>query len=162
MSAGGFTIPPEDRYFEDYVIGSVHEFGAAAVEEAEVIAFGRRFDPQVFHVDPEAAKKTAFGGLVASGWHTASLAMRMLVDSYYPRAATLGGVGLEGVRWLHPVRPGDTLSLRVTVAEARSSRSKPDRGIVRSFVEVLTLEHRVVLTMSIVSVFLRRPARPGP
>ncbi len=162
MSPGAFTVPPEDRYLEDYVVGSVHEFGVAAVEEAEVIAFGRRFDPQVFHVDPDAAKKTAFGGLVASGWHTGSLAMRMLADHYYSRVATLGAVGLDGLRWLHPVRPGDTLSLRVTVTEARPSRSRPDRGIVRSLVEVLPADRRVVMTMSPVTLILRRPARPGP
>ncbi len=162
MSAAGFAVPPEDRYFEDYVVGALHEFGAATVDEAEMIAFGRRFDPQVFHVDPDAARRTAFGGLVASGWHTGSLAMRMLADHYYSRVATLGAIGVDGLRWLCPVRPGDTLSLRVTVTEARPSRSKPDRGIVRSLVEVLDADRRVVMTMSPVTLILRRPARPGP
>ncbi len=162
MSAAGFAVPPEDRYFEDYVVGSVHEFGAAAVEEAEVIAFGRRFDPQVFHVDPEAAKRTAFGGLVASGWHTGSLAMRMLADHYYSRVATLGAIGVDGLRWLRPVRPGDTLSLRVTVTEARPSRTRPDRGVVQSLIEVLAADRGVVMTMTALTLILRRPARPGP
>ncbi len=162
MSGDAFRVPIEDRYFEDYVVGSVHEFGSIAVDEAEMIAFARRFDPQAAHVDPEAAKTTAFGGLVASGWHTGSLMMRLLADHYYSRVATLGASGIDELRWLRPVRPGDTLSVRVTVTEARPSRSKPDRGIVRSFVEVLTADRRAVMTLSAVTLILRRPARPGP
>ena len=162
MSGSAFTVPIEDRYFEDYAVGSVHEFGAVAVEEAEVIAFARRFDPQVFHVDPEAAKKSAFGGLIASGWHTGSLTMRLLVDHYISHVASLGSPGVDELRWLRPVRPGDTLSVRVTVTEARPSRSKPDRGIVRSFVEVFNGDREVVMTLSALTLILRRPARPGP
>ena len=162
MSGSAFTVPIEDRYFEDYAVGSVHEFGAIAVEEAEVIAFARRFDPQIFHVDPETARKTAFGGLIASGWHTGSLTMRLLVDHYISHVASLGSPGIDALRWLRPVRPGDTLSVRVTVTEARPSRSKPDRGIVRSFVEVLNGGREVVMTLSALTLILRRPARPGP
>jgi len=162
MSGSAFTVPIEDRYFEDYAVGSVHEFGSVEVEEAEVIAFARRFDPQLFHVDPEAARKTAFGGLIASGWHTGSLAMRLLVDHYISHVASLGSPGIDELRWLRPVRPGDTLSVRVTVTEARPSRSKPDRGIVRSFVEVLNGDREVVMTLSALTLILRRPARPGP
>jgi len=162
MSGSAFTVPIEDRYFEDYAVGSVHEFGSVEVEEAEVIAFARRFDPQLFHVDPEAARKTAFGGLIASGWHTGSLTMRLLVDHYISHVASLGSPGIDELRWLRPVRPGDTLSVRVTVTEARPSRSKPDRGIVRSFVEVLNGDREVVMTLSALTLILRRPARPGP
>ncbi|MEI8183847.1 MAG: MaoC family dehydratase, partial [Desulfomonile sp.] len=110
-----FTTPAEDRYFEDYVPGSVHEFGSIAVEEAEMINFARRFDPQPFHIDPEAAKQSIFGGLIASGWHTASLAMRLLVDHYISHVASLGSPGVDELRWLKPVRPGDTLSVRITL-----------------------------------------------
>ena len=115
MSGSAFTVPIDDRYFEDYAVGSVHEFGAIAVEEAEVIAFARRFDPQFFHVDPETARKSAFGGLIASGWHTAALAMRMWCDAYLLDTASLGSPGIEKLKWTKPVRPGDTLRIRATV-----------------------------------------------
>ncbi len=142
-----FTTPVEDRYFEDYLPGAVYEFGSIAVEEAEIICFARRFDPQPFHTDPEAAKRSAFGGLIASGWHTASLAMRLLVDHYVSHVASLGSPGADELRWLKPVRPGDTLSLRVTQIERRISRSKPDRGFIRVRTEVINQHGDVVMTM---------------
>ncbi len=142
-----FTTPVEDRYFEDYVPGSVHEFGCISVEEAEVIDFARRFDPQPFHMDPEAAKQSIFGGLIASGWHTASLAMRLLVDHYISHVASLGSPGVDEIRWLKPVRPGDILSLRVTHLESQRSRSKPDQGFIRGLTEVLNQHGDVVMTM---------------
>jgi len=152
------TAPIEGRCLEDYVVGSVSEFGSIAVEEAEIIEFARRFDPQVFHTDPEAAKKTIYGGLIASGWHTASMMMRLIVDHYLPTARSLGSPGIDNLRWIRPVRPGDELSVRVTVLEANRSRSKPDRGVVRSFVEVLNQNHEVVLTMNAVNLLLCRDA----
>jgi len=142
-----FTTPAEDRYFEDYVPGSVHEFGSIAVEEAEMINFARRFDPQPFHIDPEAAKQSIFGRLIASGWHTASLAMRLLVDHYISHVASLGSPGVDELRWLKPVRPGDTLSVRITLLEAQRSRSKPDQGFIRGSTEVLNQHGEVVMTM---------------
>jgi len=152
------TTPIEGRCLEDYVVGSVSEFGSIAVEEAEIIEFARRFDPQVFHTDPEAAKKTIYGGLIASGWHTASMMMRLIVDHYLPTARSLGSPGIDNLRWIRPVRPGDELSVRVTVLEANRSRSKPDRGVVRSFVEVLNQNHEVVLTVNAVNLLLCRDA----
>jgi acyl dehydratase len=152
------TAPIEGRCLEDYVVGSVSEFGSIAVEEAEIIEFARRFDPQVFHTDPEAAKKTIYGGLIASGWHTASMMMRLIVDHYLPTARSLGSPGIDNLRWIRPVRPGDELSVRVTVMEANRSRSKPDRGVVRSFVEVLNQNHEVVLTVNAVNLLLCRDA----
>jgi len=152
------TAPIEGRCLEDYVVGSVSEFGSIAVEEAEIIEFARRFDPQVFHTDPEAAKKTIYGGLIASGWHTASMMMRLIVDHYLPTARSLGSPGIDNLRWIRPVRPGDELSVRVTVLEANRSRSKPDRGVVRSFVEVLNQNHEVVLTVNAVNLLLCRDA----
>ena len=149
-----FTTPIEDRYFEDYVAGSIHEFGPIPVEEEEVIAFARRYDPQIFHTDPEAARETAFGGLIASGWHTASLMMRLFVDHFLSHVASLGSPGVEELRWVKPVRPGDELSIRVTILDTRRSRSKPDRGIVRSSIEVLKQEDEVVMTMEAAN-FLR-------
>ena len=153
------TAPIEGRCLEDYVVGSVSEFGSIAVEEAEIIEFARRFDPQVFHTDPEAAKKTIYGGLIASGWHTASMMMRLIVEHYLPGARSLGSPGIDELRWILPVRPGDKLSVRVTVKEANRSRSKPDRGVVRSFVEVLNQNREVVLTMKAINLLLCRDAQ---
>lgn len=125
-----FTTPVDARYFEDYLTGAVHEFGSIAVDEAEVVAFGRRYDPQPFHTDPDAAKTSMFGGLIASGWQTAGLMMRLVVEHYLSHVASLGSPGVDEVRWPQPVRPGDTLRVRATVLDARRSHSKPDRGIV--------------------------------
>ena len=147
MSSAIFASPIEDRYFEDYIPGAVHECGSIAVEEAEVLAFGRRFDPQPFHTQPEQAKESVFGGLIASGWHTASLMMRLFVDHYLSRVASLSSPGVDELRWLKPVRPGDELSLWVTVLETSRSRSKPDRGVVRSYIEVRNQRGEVVMTM---------------
>jgi acyl dehydratase len=141
-----FTTPQEDRYFEDYLPGAVHEFGSVTIGEAEIIEFARRFDPQPFHIDPETAKQSAFGGLIASGWHTASLTMRLLVDHYVSRVASLGSPGVDEVRWRKPVRPGDILSVRVTILESKLSRSKPGQGTTRSLVEVLNQHREVVMT----------------
>ena len=142
-----FSVPVENRYFEDYVVGSVHRFGNIKVEEKEIIAFAKRFDPQVFHIDPGDAKGTIYGGLIASGWHTGALVMRLFVDNYLSHVASLGSPGVKELRWLKPVRPGDEISIRVTVVEARRSRSKPDRGIVRSFIEVINQDDVVVMDM---------------
>ncbi|HIJ68705.1 MAG TPA: MaoC family dehydratase [Deltaproteobacteria bacterium] len=159
MNNSTSTIPIEGRCLEDFVVGSVSEFGSIAVEEAEIIDFARRFDPQVFHTDPEAAKRSIYGGLIASGWHTASMMMRLIVDHYLPGARSLGSPGIDELRWILPVRPGDELSIRVTVMEANRSRSKPDRGVVRSLVEVLNQNHEVVLTMKAINLLLCRDAQ---
>lgn len=151
-----FTVPVEERYFEDYIAGSVHEFGTMMVEEAEVIDFGRRFDPQPYHIDPEAAKSSIYGGLIASGWHTASMMMRLFADQYLAPISSLGSPGVEELRWLKPVRPGDELSIRVTITETRRSQSKPDRGIVRSYVEVQNQKDEVVMSMKGVNFMLCR------
>ena len=87
--------PIEDRYFEDYVVGSVHEFGAITVTEEEVIDFAKRFDPETFHIDPQGAKKTRFGGIIASGWHTCALVMRLFVDNYLSKVASLASPGVD-------------------------------------------------------------------
>ena len=147
MEKAVFTRSIEERYFEDYVPGAVHECGSIAVGEDEIISFARRFDPQPIHTDPDAARHSAFGGLIASGWHTASLMMRLFVDHYLSHVASLSSPGVDELRWLKPVRPGDELSLRVTIVEAKRSRSKPDRGIVRSYIEVRNQRHEVVMTM---------------
>jgi acyl dehydratase len=158
MDIATFTTPIEGRYFEDYVAGAVHECGCIAVEEEEIIAFGKRFDPQPFHTDPEAAAQSAFGGLIASGWQTASLMMRLFVDHYLSAVASLSSPGVDELRWLKPVRPGDTLQLRVTVTETSRSRSKPDRGIVHSFIEVRNQQQEIVMTMKALNLLRCREA----
>jgi acyl dehydratase len=151
-----FTTPLEDRYFEDYVAGTIHEFGSIAVEEQEVIEFARRYDPQPFHVDPDAARRTPFGGVIASGWHTAALMMRLVVDHYLSHVASLASPGVDGLRWTQPVRPGDTLSVRATTLETRRSRSKPDRGIVRTLFEVLNQHGEVVMSLNAMNMLKTR------
>ena len=146
----------DDRYFEDYVPGSVYEFGSVRVEEQDIIEFARQFDPQPFHVDREKAKEGPFGGIIASGWHTAAITMRLLVDHYVSTVAGLGSPGSGPVRFLKPVHPGDELSIRVTVTEARPSRSKPDRGSVEAFVETMTQRREVVMTRTAIGITRRR------
>ncbi|MFH1870811.1 MAG: MaoC family dehydratase [Pseudomonadota bacterium] len=143
-----FSSPPDQRYFEDYVPGTVHEFGSIEVVEAEVISFARRFDPQPFHTDPEASRgNTPLGGIIASGWHTGSMMMRMYVDNYLSTAASLPSPGFDELRWPLPVRPGDRLSVRCSIIEASRSSSRPDRGRVRSLIEVLNQNREVVMRM---------------
>jgi acyl dehydratase len=127
-----FKSTPDDRYFEDYVPGAVHEFGSIAVDEKEVIEFGKRYVPLSYHVDKEAAKNSIYGGVIASGWHTAALMMRIYTEIYLSQVANLGSPGSDELRWNKPVFPGDELSVRATVLEARRSESRPDRGIVRT------------------------------
>ncbi len=154
-----FAHAIDDRYFEDYVEGDVHELGSIAVDAEEVVTFAKRYDPQAFHADPEAAKHTPFGGLIASGWHTAGLMMRLFVEQYLTHVASLASPGLDELRWLKPVRPGDVLSVRVTVLKAAPSRSKPDRGAVTSLIEVFNQAGELVMSLKPVNFIARRP--PG-
>jgi len=146
-----FDHPPDDRYFEDYLPGSVHEFGSIIVEERDVIEFGKRYVPLSYHVDKEAARKSIYGGLIASGWQTAALMMRIYTENYLSHVANLGSPGGDELRWNKPVFPGDQLSVRATVMEARRSESRPDRGIVRTWIEVLNQKREVVMTMKMVN-----------
>jgi acyl dehydratase len=139
-------IPSAERYFEDYQVGMVDEFGDVHVTAEEIVEFARRYDPQAMHIDAEAAARGPFGGLIASGWHTAAMIMRLFVENYLSKVATLPSPGIDELRWTRPVRPGDRLRVRVTVTEARRSQSKPDRGMVRSLVEVLNQNGEVVMT----------------
>jgi acyl dehydratase len=151
MSKSSFITSPENRYFEDYVAGAVHEFSSIAVEEQEILDFGKRYVPLSYHTDPELAKKSIYGRLIASGWHTAALMMRLYTDNYLSKVANLGSPGCDELKWDKPVFPGDDLSIRVTVLETRRSESKPDRGIVRSFVEVLNQKREVVMSLKMVN-----------
>ena len=154
-SSAASLPPPDNRYFEDYPEGGVFEFGERTVAEADILDFAHRFDPQDMHTDPDAAAKGAFGGLIASGWHTGSLMMRMFADHYLPKGG-LASPGLDELRWVRPVRPGDRLRLRITVLESRRSRSKPDRGLIRSFVEVLNQDNEPVMTLKPMTMHLCR------
>jgi acyl dehydratase len=158
LPPSAFTVPPEERYFEDYPEGAVFEFGEVAVSAAEIVDFARRFDPQPMHVDPAAAREGPFGGLIASGWHTAGMMMRLVAEHFLSKVASIASPGIDELRWLAPVRPGDVLRIRVHVVEARPSRSQPDRGIVRSFVEVLNQDDAVVMTLRPVNLLRRRPS----
>jgi acyl dehydratase len=146
------------RYFEDYALGTTYECGSVSLDEASIISFAKEFDPQPFHVDPVAAAAGPFGGLIASGWHTAGVVMRLLVDNYLSVEASLGAPGLDELRWPYPVRPGDTLTVRATVIESRKSLSKPDRGIVRTLVEAVSQDGRTVMRCTPVNFLLVRPA----
>ena len=151
-------MPATLRHFEDFRPGDVIELGSRTITKEAIIAFAKEFDPQVFHVDEEAAKQTIYGGLLARGWHTGSLLMRLLCDGLLARTASLGSPGIDELRWLKPVRPGDTLAGRMTVIESIPSRSKPDRGMVRSLMELRNQHGEVVLTVKGLSLLGRRPA----
>jgi len=157
MSSPAFSLPATERYFEDYEPGRVYEFGSVTMTEAEILDFARRWDPQSFHVDPARAEQGRFGGLIASGWHTIGVAMRLLVDHYLSHVAALASPGVDEVRWPAPVRPGDTLRVRVSTLEARLSRSKPDRGIVKAKIEALNQRDEVVMSMLAMCIMARRP-----
>ena len=146
------------RYFEDFKVGDVVESGGRTITREEILTFARDFDPQPFHTDEAAARQTMYGGLIASGWHSGSLMMRLFYDSLFREVASLGSPGIDELRWLKPVRPGDTLHFRATVQEVTPSRSKPDRGLVRTFCELLNQDGEVVMSLKPVNFLLRRPA----
>ena len=156
MTLHSFASPPDDRYFEDYTPGAVYEFGTITVTEPAIIEFAKQFDPQYFHINPEKAIESRFGGIIASGWHTVGLTMRLYVDHYLSHVASLASPGVDEVRWPNPVRPGDTLKVRVTILEARASRSKPDRGIVHAKIEAINQKEELVLSMVGISIIGRR------
>jgi acyl dehydratase len=145
------------RYWEDFQPGQVTEIGPVEVTEEEILEFARRYDPQPFHVDPDAAKQSPFGGLIASGWHTTALFMGMFVRRILLDSASLGSPGIDGIRWLAPVRPGDTLTGRVTVDDVQPSSSSPGRGTVFTTSEVLNQDGTVVMTLKARGFFARRP-----
>jgi len=144
-------------YWEDFREGEVREFGATTVMHDDIVRFAAEFDPQPFHLDDAAARDTIYGGLIASGWHTAAMAMRMMCDAYLLRSASLGSPGLDSLKWLLPVRAGDTLSVRLSILEARPLESKPGVGLVKSRHEVLNQDRQVVMRMEGYGMFRRRP-----
>lgn len=141
------SVPPKERFFEDFRPGEVLEFGDYLVTEEEIVAFAKRYDPQPFHVDHQAAERSIYGGLIASGWMTGSIVMRMLVEHFIAPASSMGSPGVDEIRWPKPVRPGDRLKLRVTVVETRRSQSKPDRGIVQLQQEAINQDGETVMSI---------------
>ena len=148
-------------YWEDLAAGSVRELGTVSPTREEILEFAGRYDPQPFHLDEEAARGSVFGGLCASGWHTCALAMRLTVDHMLRDSSSMGSPGLESLRWLKPVFPDDTLSLRHTILESRALRKRPDLGLVRSRWEMFNQHGVKVLEMEGYGMFGRRqPATP--
>jgi len=144
------------EYYEDVAVGDTREFGEYHVTEDEIVAFAEQYDPQSFHTDPEAAAGSHFGGLVASGWHTTSMCMRMLVDGPLQARATMGARGVDDLRWRRPVRPGDTLHLRTEVVDKRPSPSAPGRGQVDTRIEGLRDDGEVVVSWIALELVARR------
>ena len=147
---------PHRYYFEDFTPGQVHELGSVEVDEADMIAFARRFDPQPFHVDPDAAVASHFGGIIASGWYTCALFMRLYVEALLLDADSHGSPGMDEVRWLRPVRGGDVLTGRLEIVETRPSTRRPDRGTVFLLSELRNQHDEVVLRMTARGMFGRR------
>lgn len=144
-------------YFEDFPVGETLEIGRHTVTEAEILGFARQYDPQPFHADPERAPASIYGGLIASGWQTCAIVMRVMCDAYLLEAASMGSQGMEEIRWLKPVRPGDTLIIKRTIEEARPT-SKPDRGLVLTRWDVYNQRDEHVMMMRGYGLFGRRPA----
>ena len=151
-----------DWYFEDFVSGQEFDLGKRTVSEDEIIAFATQFDPQPFHIDKEAAAKSIYGGVIASGWHTCAMIMRVVVDGMPCANSSMGSPGLDGVRWLQPVRAGDTLSLRHLTKEVKASTSKPDRGVVWSKWTATNQRGEAVCTIDGMAMFRRRPEGVAP
>jgi acyl dehydratase len=147
---------PYKYYWEDFKVGDTAPMGERVVGKAEVIAFGEAYDPQPFHVDEQAARDSMYGGLIASGWHTCAMVMRMIVDSYMRDSASLGSPGIDHVRWLKPVRPGDTIRATRTVLESRASKSRPDMGLVKTRWDVFNQDGDTVMTLEGYNMFSRR------
>lgn len=147
---------PVPLHWEDFEVGSVRRFGAYAVTREAVLAFARDFDPQPFHLDDDAARVSMFGKLAASGWHTCAMAMRIMCDGYLLDSSSLGSPGIDQLRWLKPVFPGDTLGVRLEVLESRPMNSRPDVGLVRFAWSVLNQNADSVMTMEGWGMFRRR------
>lgn len=158
LSADDFAVPVTDRYFEDYRPGAVYEYGYRSVTEDEIVGFAGQYDPQPIHVDVAYANAGPFGGIIASGWHSAGLLMRMLVDHYLSRVASLASPGIDELRWSVPLRPGDVVRARTTIIEARPSRSKPDRGLVITRAELLNQDGKSPVSGLAMNLIGRRPA----
>ncbi len=152
------------RYaFEDFATGDVIACGPRLVTADEIVAFARQFDPQPFHVDAAAGERSIYGSLIASGWHTVAMVMRMGCDAYLLDSTSAGSPGIDRLRWIKPVRAGDTIRADLVIGDVRPSKSKPDRGIVVSEWRVYNQHEELVMTMQGMGLFLRRASiEPRP
>ncbi|MDA3039719.1 MAG: MaoC family dehydratase [Actinomycetota bacterium] len=148
-----------ERWFDDFEVGEEFEIGSHLMTQERIVSFAEEFDPQRFHVDVEAARETIYGGLIASGWHTGAVMMKLLATPLGP--SSLGSPGGRELKWLAPVRPGDELRLRITVLDANPSTSKPDRGVVVYRNDVLNQRDQIVMSFESVMLLLRRPGTAG-
>ncbi len=147
-------------YWEDFEVGQVRDLGTISPTRAEIIHFASQFDPQPFHLDDDAAKASVFGGLCASGWHTCSMAMRLMVTHFLQQTSSLGSPGLEHIKWPKPVFPGDVLRLQTTVLETKPMGRRPDVGMTRNLWEMFNQHGEKVLLMEGWGMFRRRhPAK---
>jgi acyl dehydratase len=145
-------------YFEDFSAGKVIEIGPRVVTRDEIVAFASEFDPQPMHLSEEGGRASMLGEFSASGWHTCCLMMRMVCDGFLLETASMGAPGVDEVKWLKPVHPGDSLTVRCTVEESRVSRSKPDRGFIRLLFEVFNGQGERVMTLTCPQMMQVRPA----
>ncbi len=150
------------RYFEDFQVGDVIDLGSTSASAEEIIAFAKQYDPQPFHIDPELAKQSAFGTLVASGWHSSALFMRLLVDGLLNDTISMGSPGVDEVRWRKPVHPDEILRGSLTIIESTASKSRPNMGIIRSSCELTNSEGEVVMSLKGLHFFGRRPSQSLP
>lgn len=151
-----FISPDRDRYLEDYVEGSIYELGKIHVSQEEMVAFAKKFDPQDMHVDDARAKAGPFKGLIASGWFTGSVFMSLYAVHYLSNASSMASPGFEDLKWNAPVRPGDVLTGQVTIREVNRSRSKPDRGVVKTFCEIINQDGEIVMSINAVNMIACR------
>lgn len=158
MSADPAPGPASARFFDDFALGERFVTGETTLDEAEIVAFARQFDPQPIHIDAEGAAEGPYGGLIASGFQTMALGFRLFYDLGLLGEACIGGPGIDNVRFHRPARPGDRIHAIATVAETRPSRSKPDRGYLRMAYEVRNQRDEAVLSYEIVHILMRRPA----
>lgn len=152
-----YEQPLFELYWEDFVIGHESQYGSKTVTTEEIIEFASKFDPQRFHMNEEQAQKTIFKGIIASGWHTCSMMMKMMCDEYIVRSSSIGSPGLENITWHKPVRPGDTLRVKSKILDKRTMDSKPTIGLVQNLWECLNQNDQVVASMTGWTMFLKRP-----
>lgn len=148
------------KYLEDFTKGQQHFLGTFTLSGPEIIRFAEEFDPQPHHLSEREGRASLFGGLVASGWHTAAALMRLYVDTVLKDSAAQGSPGVDQLRWLYPVRPGEPLSATLTVTGRTGVLTRPDCGTVRNHCELARSDGELVMTMTLYNMFLKRPARP--
>ncbi|MGH8751460.1 MAG: MaoC family dehydratase [Burkholderiales bacterium] len=146
-------------YWEDFKAGENVELGEKRVSREEIIAFARAYDPQPFHIDEQAARQSFFGGLIASGWHTCAMLMRIMCDAFLLESASMGSPGVDNIRWLKPVRPDDVIRVRRVCLETRASQSRPEMGVIKNRYEVYNQNDELVMQIEAMSLIRRR--HPG-